>query len=139
MSSSSKKSERQNDHFWARVCNLLLVDIHGSLLGTATYANDCIISILNLDMPSCMHCQSIVCQNSIARILHAKIPLLEFHMPIVLYAEIPIAKIQESRSVHYQALDLLCSNQGWLNKREFWNFSASRTICWLIEAASIEF
>ena len=96
MSSSSKKSERQNDHFWARVCNLLLVDIHGSLLGTATYANDCIISILNLDMPSCMHCQSIVCQNSIARILYAKIPLLEFHMPIVLYAEIPIAEIQES-------------------------------------------
>ena len=54
------------------------------------------ISILNLDMPNCMHCQSIVCQNSIARILYAKIPLLEFHMPIVLYAEIPIAKIQES-------------------------------------------
>ena len=43
-----------------------------------------------------MHCQSIVCQNSIARILYAKIPLLEFHMLIVLYAEIPIAKIQES-------------------------------------------
>ena len=100
MSSSSKKSERQNDHFWARVCNLLLVDIHGSLLGTATYANDCIISILNLDMLNCMHCQSIVCQNSIARILYAKIPLLEFHMPIVLYAEIPIAKIQESRGLH---------------------------------------
>ena len=99
MSSSSKKSERQNDHFWARVCNLLLVDIHGSLLGTATYANECTISILNLDMPSCMHCQSIVCQNSIARILYAKIPLLEFHMPIVLYAKIPIAKIQESQKL----------------------------------------
>ena len=40
-----------------------------------------------------MHCQSVVCQNSIARILYAKIPLLEFHMPIVLYAEIPIAEI----------------------------------------------
>ena len=99
MSSSSKKSERQNDHFWARVCNLLLVDIPGSLLGTATYANDCIISILNLDMLNCMHCQSIVCQNSIARILYAKIPLLEFHMPIVLYAEIPIAEILFSRKI----------------------------------------
>ena len=65
------------------------------LLGTATYTNECIISNLNLDMPSCMHCQSIVCQNSIARILYAKIPLLDFHMPIVIYAEIPIAKIQE--------------------------------------------
>ena len=59
------------------------------------------MSILNLDMPNCMHCQSIVCQNSIARILYAKIPLLEFHMPIVLYAEIPIAKIQESRFAHW--------------------------------------
>ena len=117
MSSSSKKSERQNDHFWARVCNLLLVDIHGSLLGTATYANDCIISILNLDMPSCMHCQSIVCQNSIARILYAKIPLLEFHMPIVLYAEIPIAKIQESPQ------DVLMSAPGKNNKAVYFQNS----------------
>ena len=85
-----------NGSYVKYVWYLLLVDIHGSLLSTATYANECIISILNLDMPSCMHCQSIVCQNSIARILYAKIPLLEFHMPIVLYAEIPIAKIQES-------------------------------------------
>ena len=58
-----------------------------------------------------MHCQSIVCQNSIARILYAKIPLLEFHMPIVLYVEIPIAKIQESRPVNWKLHSWNVTNQ----------------------------
>jgi len=53
---------------------------------------------------SILICQ-IVC---IAKVLCAKIPLLEFHVPILLCAGIPIAKIQESQPFPlYCVLDAL--------------------------------